>query len=278
MTSFQTLAYAVEIQLINDEILGLTNIDFGFNVNGVLYEPLNAVDPVASKKALGLEIDNTTVSVLLNETNIRERDIRAGLYNRAPIHIALVDVFDLPSTLFGGTMILRGFIGQIDVTNGRLTFEVVSFTESLNRSLSNLASPICPYVFGGQQCAVDLDAGGLIKRNVDIVTAAGTLIEVDGSVGFLDPALYDGKGILTVDTGRNKNLQFRILQVSGTTLNLEGTLADDLIPGTDTVTFRAGCNKTREDCTTYNNIRRFGGFFVGGRWMRGYAGLLFQDQ
>ena len=279
MTDFRTLAYAVKITLINGEVLGLTNIDFEFTVGTDTYNPINAIQPIASAKSLGLDIDNAEITVLVDGNIVTERDIRAGLYYQAEIQIALVDYLSPPTSLDTGIQIIRGHAGEVKTDNGTLNLEIVAFTEALNKAVSNTTSATCPYVFGGAQCGLDLLALNLEYQNQAITAVGDNTISVNGAgLTNLNPTNFDGKGILILQNGRNQNLQLDIVSITTAGLiTYRGDTAEDIEVG-DEVTIRAGCNKTYDECTTYDNRNRFGGFLVGGRWLRGLAGIVFTQQ
>lgn len=277
MATIQTLAYVMKITMNNDEVIGFNSLDFPITIDGVEYKPSNNIDATAVTKTLGLDIDNTQVAVLMNQTELIERYIRVGLLEDAPVEVRLVNFITPPNTLDDAINILSGFIGEVTITNGLMTLEVTSRTQLVNRSISNLATPICPYVFGDSKCGLDLVALGLQHDNVTIDSVVSEVdITYSGLANPIDHARYID-GYITIETGENKNIVLRITAAAGDTLAYDGLLVAPLQPGVDTISFRAACNKTREACESYNNIRRFGGFFVGDFWMQGYSGLLFVD-
>jgi len=280
MTRLRTLAYFVQINLINGDFIGFSDFNQDLTFNGVTYYATNTTEATASSQNLGLNIDNIRIKLLIDTPDsilgrgITERHLRSGILDDSPVRVFLAD-YTNPTV--GQITILNGFIGESNVSNGYLDIEVNSTTQKLSRGLSRVTSPVCPFEFGGAECALNLPASGLEFANVPVLLVTelpdrtNILLNHPGFTAFFQ------FGFIEVETGSNRGMRATILDVVNNAIAINDPL---LVPLTtsDTVTIRASCAKTRNACTGYNNILRFGGFFVGGNWNPGIDGITFAGQ
>lgn len=256
-------AYFLKITTKTGQHYGLTSLDVDTTIDGDIYFAAAAIDSDASSRKLGAEIDNVSISVLINNTQITPAVFLSGQLEDATATLSMLN-FLTATSIFDGTVILTGRVGEITQTDTLLTFELLSTTERLNKGLTYSASPTCSFEFGGANCGLDL-VGNDWQRTKTIaqVTPQDSrfLLEFNDTNPLLFPQFIDG--LLTFTSGANSGLVLRILDAT--------SLNEAAIPNTvlvtpqigDTVIIKASCARTKQACIDYNNFERFGGFLVG---------------
>lgn len=257
-------AYFLKITTKTGQHYGLTNLDVDTIIGGDIYFAAAAIDSDASSRKLGAEIDNVSISVLVNNTQIPPAIFISGQLEDATATLSMLN-FLTATSIFDGTVILTGRVGEITQSDTLLTFELLSTTERLNKGLTYSASPTCSFEFGGANCGLDLVVNGWRRNMTVISTALSTNNSIDlnlsGSQVDLSPEFIDG--LVTFTSGDNSGLVLRILDSSSTgTIRIPNTLITPALAG-DTVTVKAECQRTKQACIDYNNFERFGGFLVG---------------
>ncbi|MGL5076810.1 MAG: baseplate hub protein [Waterburya sp.] len=257
-------AYFLKITTKTGQHYGLTSLDVDTVIGGDLYYAAAAIDSDASSRKLGAEIDNVSISVLVNNTQIPPVIFLSGQLEDATATLSMLN-FLTATSIFDGTVILTGRVGEITQTDTLLTFELLSTTERLNKGLTYSASPTCSFEFGGANCGLDLVANNW-KRNMTITAIVpdvgdAWLITLAGASGLFFPEFMDG--LVTFTSRENNGLVLRIIATNNTSqIRIPNTLITPILIG-DTVTVTANCQRTKQACIDYNNFERFGGFLVG---------------
>ena len=276
-----TLCYCVRIQLLNGNTIGFTDLDDDLEINGVRYLAGASIEPTATAQNRGFEIDNARIQLLRDNPLLTPEMIVSGVANESRISLLLANYVNQSQAY----TLLNGFIGEVDMTEGMIDIEINSVTQRLNKPVTRLTSPICPFEFGGARCGLDLDALGYRASSVPIagfrnVNSSGSRDELFFTLNMAGITFNISdelrRGFIEVETGANRGLRFDIedYTVDGDELVITAFgHVSEAITQSDTVTITRGCSKTREACESYSNIPRFGGFFVGGLWVRGDAGL-----
>ncbi|MGL5076333.1 MAG: baseplate hub protein [Waterburya sp.] len=256
-------AYFLKITTKTGQHYGLTSLDVDTVIGGDIYFAAAAIDSDASSRKLGAEIDNVSISILINNTQITPAIVLSGQLEDATATLSMLN-FLTATSIFDGTVILTGRVGEITQTDTLLTFELLSTTERLNKGLTYSASPTCSFEFGGANCGLNLAANNWIRtKTIQTITIDDStiLLQLTGSDPDLDPQFLDG--LVTFTSGANNGLTLRILDASATNvIRIPNTLISPVLVG-DTITVKAGCQRTKQACIDYNNFERFGGFLVG---------------
>ena len=276
-----TLCYCVHIELLNGDTIGFTDLDDDVVINGITYSAGASIEPTATAQNRGFEIDNAKIQLLVDNPVLTPAMIESGVANESRIKLLLANYVDLSQSY----VLLNGFIGEVDMTEGIIDIEINSVTQRLNKPVTRLTSTICPFQFGGEKCGLDLAALNYEADNVPIASFSQSstnggrdtltfTLDMSGITFAVSTEL--NQGYIQVNTGANRGLRFDIdsYTQNGSQLVITalGRVSEDLTTS-DTVYIARGCAKTRQACESYNNVHRFGGFFVGGLWVRGNAGL-----
>lgn len=258
---------------------GFTSLDANVETpgDGNIFRPNFSIDVSATDQKVNLATDNITADVITTDlVGLTETQLSAGIFKGFQVRIALIDFMNAPATVnlsfpaSQGTSLLVGLVGEVTVWDHYFSIEMRSFSDLLNKPISNKAMPICSHDFGDSLCGLDLVALGLqyddiaitgfntANREISIATANFTNNFINGSV-------YVKQGI-------NLNLRFRIEAViNSTTIRLKGDFAGDFAIN-DEVDIKAFCAKNQVTCRDdYLNFIHYGGFPIGGNWMRGLS-------
>jgi uncharacterized phage protein (TIGR02218 family) len=256
-------AYFLKITTKGGKHYGFTSLDTNITIGSNVYYAAAAIDSDASSRKMGAEIDNVTIRVLTNNTQISPALLATGQLEDATATLSFLN-FITAASIDDGVVILTGILGEVKQTDTSIEFEILSTTERLNKGLTYSASPTCSFEFGGANCGLNLTTNDWLRtKTVGSVTLDGAtvLLQLTGGNQDLFPAFVDG--LVTFTSGDNTGLVLRILDASDTNvIRIPNTLITPILAG-DTLTVRANCARTKQACIDYNNFERFGGFLVG---------------
>jgi len=198
-----------------------------------------------------LSVDELTVGAVLDDTAIRDDELRAGLFDYASVWLFLVD---WASPGDGILKLRRGTLGEVGVAEGRYHAELRGLAQFLQQTIGESHSAACRADLGDARCGVSL--GG--------ITDTGTLTGVTGQAQITDSARaeadghYDN-GVLTMTDGPNAGAAREVKAFSGGAFTLHQPLP--WLPETgDAYQVHAGCQKTLDDCRDkFDNVINFRG-------------------
>ena len=265
------LCTIVQIDRVDGTSLGFTSLNHDINIAGVVFKANNAIDPTATALKINLTTDNLDIKGFIDSSDVTSSDILGGVYDNAYVTIARVDFTQIPTTLDGSIILLKGRIGNIITTDTYFTFEIQSLSEIISRPLHQQTSPCCRYrEFGGTQCGLDLVANNLKAIDTNVIAVNEAAITID------NPVLSDNfiNGTAVFSTGSNKNIVYSIRA-----RDLNNTFTLNKIPYRpiqigDKVTVTAFCDRTQDACQGYNNYINFGNIPVGGGFIPGLDKIL----
>lgn len=247
-----TYCRCVRITRTDGVILGFTSSDRDITIDGLTYKASAATDAVATVKDIGLNIDNVTISSILDNDAVTAKDVINGRYQNAKIVMAKVDFLAPPNTLLEAEVLLSGIVGKIELTDSVYAMEIRGLTALLNQGISVKASPICRWRFGDENCGVDL----IPLTYTGVISGVVSNKELTTSLNPTRTLIY---GYVEFLSGANEGLIYTVASNTGGRVNLLSTIQFSPAIG-DQIRAVAGCKRDQWTCRdVYSNIFRFGG-------------------
>lgn len=228
--------------------LGFTSHNRNLKFGGILHRAAPGMVPTAIRLTADLSDDSAGVDGVLSHNSIRAADLAAGLFDRAAVHIGIVDWDTLDcETLYSGTL------GRIQDDGFSYSAELLSAKQALEQDLVARTSPTCRAQFCGPGCGISavkfITRAELLAFDLDLnrvlFGAVGGPDFIDGEVRFLD--------------GPQTGITFGILSTTGNWMTLDRPLSPTLTTGI-AAEVRQGCDHTISTCTTrFANAKNFRG-------------------
>lgn len=274
-----TLVRCVKITTFDNTVYTFNEGDFDIVVDGLTYTAGGLSDPTAVAKKADLSADNINIKALIDTSEITESDLITGKFDNAEVLVFIINWLKVPATIPDDSILLRGFVGDLELTENTFTLKVDDISVKLLTKATYKASPTCHYGFGSPECGVNtapLTYTGVVQAAFPIIEF--NLIKISPS----EPTLQLEEGILTFTSGVLNGLSFTISDSNiVTTVDHRITIYEKFpfLPASlDTLTIVAGCRKTITECRSYNNFERFGGVpALNENWMPGNDRILRGD-
>lgn len=264
-----TLASCWRITRTDGEVFRFTDHDADLVVDGATYQSFGSYQRTAVANNAGANVDNVDVQFILGQL-LNARDIRAGLFDYATVHMFLVNWRD---TSMSAINLRRGFLGEITLTQkGTARAELRGLTQVYTRKVVEIYSPDCRADLFDARCGLSVEGytvGGTVTAVTDRRTFQASLAAIGGSP-LVEPVFEDGYydyGLLTFLTGENAGIKREIKQsvaTGGSPATLLGIVTHLKFPfevmAGDTFTVYPGCDKTITTCATkFGNVLNFRG-------------------
>lgn len=260
------LAILVKLDRLDGVSFGFATCDIDITYSGLTYEALAAVQATDITQQTGGGVDSFDISGLLQSDRITEADLRAGLYDGAAITMYLINFLDVAS---GASVIMRGYVGDVNIEDGKYTAEMRSMAQRLAQNICELTSKTCRIAtLGDSRCApsglfqdgVTTMATYRFARTVSAVSLDGKTITFSAdshATGYYD------YGTVKMTSGLNVNLSREIksqtLSGGQAVVVLQEPFAFTVSIG-NTAQLEAGCDRTFTTCQTkFNNRYNFQG-------------------
>jgi uncharacterized phage protein (TIGR02218 family) len=247
-----TLATCWKLTRTDGVVMGFTDHDTDLLVSGVTYKAATGYTRSAIQSSASFAVDNLDIEGVLDDAEITEGDLRAGLYDHAEVEIFLVNRADLTQ----GVMKLRkGRVGEVQLRDNGYVAELRGLMQAFSRTIGELYSPDCRADLGDDRCKADLAA----------FTVSGTATTVTDRRIFTDSARtepdgdFDG-GMLTWTSGLNMGRKMEVKAfAAGGAITLFLPMPDDIAIG-DAYDLHPGCDKTLATCRDrFANVLNFRG-------------------
>jgi uncharacterized phage protein (TIGR02218 family) len=155
-----TLARCVKINMINGDEFGFTDLDEDIELripeidltsSGTIYRAGTGLFTADIDLAVGLEADNTEISVPLGDVVTRAA-VLGRRFNQTPVWIFDIDHSqDSPEPM----ELLAGRITEGRVEGGRAIFEIRGYSDMWNVSAGSVLTPRCRADYGDSKCGQD---------------------------------------------------------------------------------------------------------------------------
>ncbi len=253
-----TLCHCWRVTRRDGKVAGYTDHDERLDVDGTLFQPESGFSASEARDRLGLNTDTVDIEGALSALDISDEEIEAGLFDGARVETLLVN-WSEPTQW---TLLRKAVIGKITRQDGAFAAELLSQTESLDRTNGRLLRRGCDAQLGDGRCGVALDQPGFHR--------SGVVAAVEGRDGLVVSGLNDADagwfshGRLTwtsgENAGRSEHVSSHAKRVDGVQLLLwrDGTVASQ---AGDTFTVQVGCDKLFSTCKAkFANHLNFRGF------------------
>lgn len=256
-----SVAMLWKLKRADGTIFGFTdhdvNIQFNDGVDNVLYEAAEGVTGSATTTS-AQDVSSQEIIGFLDDDEIKEQDIFAGLYNYATVEIRLVNWADLT---MGALLWKKATLGEVKTRNGQFTAELRGLEFWLTINTGEVYGPQCRADFGDALCTKDVS---LYRQTGSVNTSANrrTFVPPTGSLKMVGsatptnpaPATWFDQGVLAWTSGLNAGFKMEVIQWDGTTITLFENMPYAIQAG-DTYTIEAGCDKTIATCyQKFNNV------------------------
>lgn len=256
-TGRTTLSRCLRLDLRDGTSIGITDHDQDLSVDlgdGVLvYEAASGIAPSAISMAVGLDADSFEARGPLGGLVVAAA-VLGGRFDRAVARIFDVN-WNSPTDF---ARLIAGRVAQARIEAGAFVLEIRSVSDAFNQSIGRVMSPVCSHDLGDAKCQVDMTAF-TFPATVAAVTDDTTFsVTYTGATPADDQLRFGTAEFLTGDLAGT--LPMEIFSQTGGDLAAFAPLASPPAIG-DTLTLKAGCDKTRATCRdTYANAVNFGGF------------------
>lgn len=233
---------------------GFTDHDRDLVFEGVTYQAASGFTASEVQSALGLAVDNLSVSGALSAASLNSDDLAAGRYDGAGVALWRVN-WAAPDQR---VLMKSGTLGEVTRTGSAFTAEVRGLAQALNQPVGRAFGRLCDADLGDARCTVAITpVAGAVT-----VAADGRRFTVSGLDGAADGD-YSG-GMLVFTSGDCAGLSGQIKRHASTggivTLELWQAMPDAVAAG-DGFTVTPGCDKAFATCRDrFANAVNFRGF------------------
>lgn len=251
-----TLAQCVKITRRDGQVFAFSTCNEDLEVEGVVYSAADSVSATAQRSTVGTGVDNLEFIGLLTAETVTEEDLLAGRFDGAAIEIAVVNWAD-PGA--GKIILLSGWLGNVQLTDGQFVAEVRSKAQKLSQKIGELTSPLCRvHRLGDSRCKAALES----FRHDRTVYSAGSRREMVFDADAAATGYYDC-GLVTFTSGANEGLcrevKAHVVDDGRAAVELQEEFPFEIEVG-DAATLEAGCDRRLETCHgKFTNVLNFRG-------------------
>lgn len=246
-----TLCICWKITLKSGQVSAYTNHDQNIVVDGLSYKSTSGFSSSGIPSNLDMAVNSIDVTSFLDDENIREEDVLAGVYDDARIEVFKVNWQD---TSAGKIVQQVGTLGETEVEGEILVVEVRGRMQDLKRPVGQLYSPNCRAFLGDNKCKVNLDS---YKRTGSISAVSSNKVFTSTNLG--QASGYFKRGLIRWTSGKNAGLTGEVKNNSSNQLELVLNMVFPVEVG-DAFEIFPGCDKSLATCKNrYNNVVNFRG-------------------
>jgi uncharacterized phage protein (TIGR02218 family) len=253
--SVLTLAYCIRLERKDGEVFLFTSNNRPMVIEGETYSPAEGLTSSAVRTSETTGVDNFDTKGIITDDRITDTDLLAGKYDNARVRLFVVNYANLAQ---GSLVLLAGYIGEIQFSDGMFNAEVRSLFQKLGQQVGQVTSAGCRVKrFGDFRCKKDLTELSF-PRVVAVVTST-TVLRFSGDAHATDTFT---NGELEMRSGPNKGewREIKAHALSGgqavVTLHLPFPFA---VTAGDVGVLTAGCDRSVTACVGYDNIVNFRG-------------------
>lgn len=146
------LCWAWRISRRDNVVLGFTDHDNAFEIDGITYEARSGFNAGALEQDIGFSISSAQAQSFFSSDSITEADLRAGLYDGADVDLFRVDWTDVHSALHTA----HWMFGDVSFGASGFEVELIGRTAKLDRSTGRVFSRHCDAELGDRRCGLNL--------------------------------------------------------------------------------------------------------------------------
>lgn len=174
-----TLAMCWHITRTDGTEFFFTNHDNDLVVSGDTYVSAYGFEQTAIANDSSMAVDNLDVMGILDNSQIKESELRAGLFDFADVEIFIVNYESISD---GIIKMRKGWLGEVIVSpNGTFKTELRGLTQALSQSIVEVYTPDCRADLGDSRCKVPIDPS--LRLN-STAYALGDTVKVDTASGI----------------------------------------------------------------------------------------------
>jgi uncharacterized phage protein (TIGR02218 family) len=233
--------------------------------DALTYKASTGIVPMTARNSTGDGIDAATIMGILSSVDINKQDIFAGRYDYAKVEVFAVVYDDGPDLATGRRWILRGKLGEVQISENKYSAEIRGLGQQLAQTVTKTCGVSCKYKFQDAFCAAEGDF--TFTAAVTAISEAGRVFTATALIGLTVPVVgaipndHFTLGKLKWTGGANIDLmtvcQDHVAASGQIALWRPTPLA--MVVG-DTFEVTAGCDLRRETChEKFNNIINYGG-------------------
>jgi uncharacterized phage protein (TIGR02218 family) len=250
-----TLAHGLRITRKDGMVYGFTSAVEGAFIDGVYYDAAQGLDVSEIVWTSGLGVDNLELTTLDDGSLFSRTEVFGGIWQNAAF---LIFEYDYTQPSAGIDPLTAGVIGNITLSDGKITVELRGLQQYLQQPVGIVSSKTCRARLGDQACRVDL-TGYTFQSEVSAVTSRAVFQSSD-LASQESTEDYFGEGLLTFTSGSCQGITQKVREYTsagGITLSI--AMPANIQIG-DTFEIVAGCRKRREDCRDkFSNVLNFQG-------------------
>ena len=238
--------------------LGFTDHDRAITFDATVFEAEAGFTAGEIRESVGLSVDNLEVEGAVTSERLEEADLAAGLFDDARVEIYRVN-WQAPAQR---VLVRAGSIGEVRRNDRAFVAEIRGLAHYLDQPRGRLFQYACDAELGDARCGVALDQAQFAGQGTVETVVSGHEVIVAGLDGFAG-GWFD-HGSLTFIDGPTAGSVFEIKRhealAPGARLVTWQALPVEPSVG-DSVTVRAGCDKTIATCRLkFANAHNFRGF------------------
>ncbi len=195
-----SLATCILLTRRDGGVYGFSMHDKAFAFDGVMYEPAASFNPSDIAANSNMDLDNLTVTTLIDSATITEEDVRARKWDFAAYRIFQINWADLS---MGDKKDSSGHLGELSTGRQVLTAELIGLMEAYTTTIGVISTPGCRTNLGSAECGIDLLSGGSPSAwtvTGTITADAGDFYKVNDSARTEDDDFFT-EGVITFTDG-----------------------------------------------------------------------------
>lgn len=233
-----SIAFCWRLERVDGVTIGFTSHDRDLTIGHLRYRAAPGMLPSAVSLSDGFDADSLDVSGALTSEAIRERDLMAGRWDGAAVHLFMADWTDLAAA---PVPLARGVLGDVGLKGRGFEAELKGPTALLERPVVEQTSPECRATLGDKRCRVDMAARVTVTRVTQVLD--GDRVEVEAAAAGNAYAY----GRLRWLSGANAGLAGDIMSSAGTEIQLREAPVFAAAVG-DLVELSEGCDRSFATC------------------------------
>ena len=256
-----TIAWCWLIELENGTVRGYTNHDKDIPFGGTVYKASSGFIGSELESEIGLSTDNMELYGGIDDVDITEEDILAGLYDNAQITLTAVNWREPSERL----LMKKGNIGE--VKRGKVIFEAefIGIANELQTVRGKLFNPTCDALLYDGRCGVNPSSSGTHPY-----TAIGQALRLNDenilTLFSLDNFPHDwfSHGTIEFIDGKNEGV-IREIKTHSVVDGVVSVALWERVPLAEVslanILIKAGCDKRFATCKAkFDNHKNFRGF------------------
>lgn len=245
-TSF---CYCWAITRLDGTKFGFTDHDKKLSFDDFDFVPVDGVLTTQISTSLDLEVDDVDIEGVLDDDDLTEDDLRAGLFDNATVTIYIADWQDVTDR----RILVTGNLGNVITSDYGFSADFKSLSDKLARITGLVYQRTCDADLGDTRCGVDV-TDPIYRINATVTSAGELSVELD------DLSAYDNGWFVLGELVAADGSKYGIRAHTNNRLEL-WEVPFPALSVNDVVRVTAGCKKGQTACADkFQNIINFRGY------------------